>query len=293
VITYPIEHSHKDESSRVEGMRLAVKENIYIISDLQINMLSIRKRDGVIKFLNDVVGTKATSLYLVGDVIDLQVKDMNEEAVEALWLLHRTIADLTSAGLKVTWLLGNHDILLQLLMPPLSTGQGLQIDYYNEREPFELAQNLTLSYRSTRFEYMGKIVHLEHGHIYDLGWVPAPELENVVPLSTKRFVADDWVSNALDLYEAFGSYQDDYPARLLRTGLHLPPTEYARMEAKRLARDGGFDWVILGHFHAPSMEELGDEKIYANSGDSLHHGSYIVLTDGEMRVGDWREIIYS
>lgn len=270
-----------------------MKETIYIMSDLHINMLPARKRDGVIKFLNDVVGAKATSLYLNGDIIDLQAPDMNEEAVEALRLLQRAITKLTRAGVKVTWLLGNHDVLLQLLMPLSSANQGLQIDYYSERTPFELAPNLTLSYRSTRFEYMGKIVYLEHGHIYDLGWVPAPELENVVSLTPQQFLTTDWVRNALDLYEAFGTYRDDYPARLLRTGLFFPPTEYARMEAKRLAREGGCDWVILGHFHAASIEELGDGKIYANAGDSLQHGNYIVLTDGEMRVSDWREIICS
>ena len=54
-----------------------------------------------------------------------------------------------------------------------------------------------------------------------------------------------------------------------------------------------YDWVIFGHFHSPVIEEIGEGKVYANPGDSLQHSNFIVLTQDQIRLGDWREVLHA
>ena len=108
---------------------------------------------------------------------------------------------------------------------------------------------------------------------------------------SRTSLGTDIAENIFTLWDIFQGGGEDYQVRLLRTGSHLPSPLYASREARRIAMANQYDWVIFGHFHSPTIEEIGNGKVYANPGDSLQHGNYIVLSPGRISLGDWREIM--
>ena len=266
-------------------------ERIYILSDLHLNLLKPEKRKLFLMFFERIVSKRATSLYLNGDIIDLMEPSMTRDAREDIRSLAHMLHHMADNGIPIQYILGNHDLPLLFVFPCFRDELLDFIDVHSEREPVEIYPNISLRYRSTNFMHKDKQVYIEHGHIYDLGWVPGRNWMRAWEHASSIQYMDDWVEYVFNLWDIFKQSGEDYDIRILRTGSHLPPTEYVRREGSRLARTSKYDWVILSHFHAPTLEELGNGLIFANPGDSLQHGSYITLVDQEIRVSDWRETL--
>jgi UDP-2,3-diacylglucosamine pyrophosphatase LpxH len=266
-------------------------EKIYIISDIHLNLLKPKKRKLLLKFFEQIVSRQATGLYLNGDIIDFMEPSMSEDARDDIRSFAHILHGLAQNGIPIQYVLGNHDLPLLFLFPSFRAETLEFVDVHSEREPVEVFPNFTLHYRSTDIVFEDKQIYMEHGHIYDLGWVPGRNWNRAWENASSILFTDDWVENIFNLWEIFKQSGEDYDVRILRTGSHLPPAEYVRREGSRLAINSNYDWVILSHFHAPTLEELGNGLIFANPGDSLQHGSYIALVDQEIRVGDWRETL--
>ena len=267
------------------------KERIYVISDLHLNILAPDKRSRFLEFFEKVVSKRATSLFLNGDIIDLMEPSMSQDAQDDIRSFADILHDLANKGIAIQYILGNHDLPLLLLFPSFQEEPPDYIDVHSEREPVEICPNFTLHYRSTNFAYENKQVYMEHGHIFDLGWVPGRNWNRAWGHASSMSLSEDWVENVFILWEIFKESGEDYDIRILRTGSHLPPAMYVSREGNRLALNFNYDWVILSHFHAPALEELGNGRVFTNPGDSLQHGSYIALVDQEIRVSDWRETL--
>ncbi len=101
----------------------------------------------------------------------------------------------------------------------------------------------------------------------------------------------DWMGRLLRLFNEVRGFGEDEQARHARTGSSIPPFDMARYAVRMLERQNPADWYIFGHFHAPTLEMLEGGRRYANTGDSLDNAGYAVLTNGELRLGDWREAV--
>lgn len=268
-----------------------IEERVYILSDLHLNLLPSDKRYQLLEFMNRIVAEKATSLYLNGDIFDLMVPQMEEGAWEDVFKFAQILHKMADNGTHIHYILGNHDLPLLLHFPDFSTSLQDFIDVHSERIPVEIYSNFNLHYRSTSFDFAGKKIYIEHGHIYDLGWVPGKDWNQAWKTAASLELSGPWFENIFKLWEVFQKSGEDYSVRILRTGSHLPPAIYVRREGTRLASTLDYDWVFLSHFHSPLIEELGNERVFANSGDSLQHGSYISLVDQEIRICDWREVL--
>jgi UDP-2,3-diacylglucosamine hydrolase len=53
--------------------------------------------------------------------------------------------------------------------------------------------------------------------------------------------------------------------------------ELERWARERLLEDEALDAVLLGHVHRPVRVEVAPDRFYLNSGDWLHHDSYVVV----------------
>lgn len=51
-----------------------------------------------------------------------------------------------------------------------------------------------------------------------------------------------------------------------------------------LARRDDLDLVVFGHSHRPELEEVRPGRFYLNAGDWLHHRSYAVVSEREIRL---------
>jgi len=61
-------------------------------------------------------------------------------------------------------------------------------------------------------------------------------------------------------------------------------TRAASLEAWAVAKlesEPDLDLVVLGHTHVPRLREVTRGRWYANAGDWVYHGSYLVLREGE------------
>jgi UDP-2,3-diacylglucosamine hydrolase len=74
------------------------------------------------------------------------------------------------------------------------------------------------------------------------------------------------------------------------------PDDRARSRAleswarERLAADPSLDLLVLGHTHVPLVREVEPERWYVNSGDWVHHTSYVILEPGRPpELREWRE----
>jgi predicted phosphodiesterase len=263
----------------------------YILSDLHINLLPVEKRAGLIGFLDTYVANHADRLILNGDIIDLLAKSTIEQTTDCVKLFHDTLVNLTSHGVEVHYIIGNHDLPLLMLFPGFNEQNRNFINVHDELEPFEIERNIFLHYRSWKFSYVSKLAYIEHGHIYDLGWVPGEKWVNAWEKARQINLSDDWMASIMKLWDVFHGFGEDYQARILRTGTHLPSPIYASREAERIGRENKYDLVVLSHFHSPCIEENNGKYIFANPGDSLQHGGYIAIVRDEIRLADWRETI--
>ena len=266
-------------------------ERVYVLSDLHLNLLSPEKRYSLLGFFKKVVSKDATAVYLNGDIVDLMEPEMSDQAMQDIRLLFFLLTSMAEGGIPVHYNLGNHDLPLLLLFPDFKIQNNNYIDVFIDCKPLEISPNFFLHYRTICFNVAETNVYLEHAHIYDLGWVPGDEWTKRWLSGSRTAFGTDIIENIFTLWDIFQGGGEDYQVRLLRTGTHLPSSLYASQEARRIAMANQYDWVIFGHFHSPTIEEIGNGKVYANPGDSLQHGNYIVLTPGQLRLGDWREIM--
>jgi UDP-2,3-diacylglucosamine pyrophosphatase LpxH len=264
-------------------------EAVFVLSDLHFNAIGPDRQAGLVRFLLEVVRRRGARLYLNGDILDY-VRGDRPPAEAAFRLFQRSVDAVRAEGIPVTYVIGNHDLPLVTLLRPASP-EAVE-DVYADREPAELAPGLTLCYRKATLEYAGRRVHVEHGHVYDPGWLmtPAQERSLHVPGQPPPPGAD-WMDVVLGLFAARPAFGEDYRGRRARTGSDIPPFEMARYAVRRLEREDAADWYVLGHFHAPTLESLEGRRRYLNTGDSVANGGYGVLTEGQIRLGDWREAL--
>jgi UDP-2,3-diacylglucosamine pyrophosphatase LpxH len=265
------------------------RDAIFILSDLHFNANSPDRQRNILRFLRDVVRRRARQLVLNGDIIDYVRGDQPPQS-GTFRELQRALDQLLAEGIPVTYIVGNHDLpLITLLRPSDALGPE---DLYADRSSLEIVPGLTLAYRVCTLEYQGRRVHIEHGHVYDPGWLMTPEQQQSLYRAHSPVAeGEDWMGRLLRLFEEAGQFGEDDQGRLVRTGSSLPPIDMARYAVHMLERQKPADWYILGHFHAPTLETLEEGRKYANSGDSLGNGGYAVLTEGQLRLGDWREVL--
>lgn len=66
--------------------------------------------------------------------------------------------------------------------------------------------------------------------------------------------------------------------------------ELLRWARDQLLADDGLDAVLVGHTHVPARVEIAPGRYYLNSGDWIHHDSFVVLPAGEdAYLARWQE----
>jgi len=186
-------------------------------------------------------------LILAGDVIDF-IK-VPEFTLESSEIFKY----LTSLNKKIIYVIGNHDINLMNL-------KNLQIGNFYFCEKYN-------------FEYGGRKHRIVHGHQYDKGIVKQRHFMTIVS------VFHDWIERYFNynLTAAFSSFL---------------------IKIKKLSNiwdiikwNNDIDVLIMGHVHEPEVviwvNKYGQIKTYANSGDWIENKSYILLSEGQVRLKMW------
>jgi UDP-2,3-diacylglucosamine hydrolase len=235
----------------------------YFISDVHLGLGSREtekaKEDRLLQFLRSIRPT-TERLFIVGDLFDFWF----EYRTVIPKGFHRTLTalqDFTDHGIRVDYLLGNHDYWVDDFFK-----QEIGIDVL--AKPYEV-------------KLEGKRIFLHHGDglaQHDLGYkLIKPVLRNRASIFAYR-----WLHPDLGVKLARGSSRS---SREYTSKKDFGEVEGMEAYASSLIA-GGADVVVMGHRHQPLIKTI-DKGVYVNLGDWISFSTYGKFALGKMTLETW------
>lgn len=231
------------------------EQNLIVISDFHLGNPAFMKRRNVVDFFEFVLGQDA-NLCINGDGVDFLQPSM-EIFASYLPVVARQLLSMVSAGKRVYYIIGNHDLFLEHFLYNWGT--------------LEIAPFLNISSG-------GRRIHIEHGHIYDTMFAAYPELY-VKGGRIAGKILNIWPGFFKLLYRI-----EDLMSLLSRKTKREEMSSYLTDAQKLLNR--GFDVVIFGHTHRVENRDING-KIYMNPGAWEDDIRYIHILNGNVAMKKW------
>lgn len=243
---------------------LVKEEHLYIISDLHLgnpSFLQGENLDSFLKYLTE----KNSSLCINGDGIDLLQLSIPKLTRDIHSIL-KGLQDFFAHGKKkIYYVIGNHDVYMEAFLED----SGI----------FNVLPFLDVLSGERR-------IHIEHGHLYDSLFIHFPRLYIQTAKLLGLLVK---ISPALfHLYFKLPEFFSWLPSRK-KLGLPDPPLDSpVFMRAAKELCERGFDTVIFGHTHHCGIQDIWNNKKYANAGswanETVH---YLTIDEGEINLKEW------
>ncbi len=253
-----------------------MSERVFLISDIHIGNPQFDNEELLMDFL-DYVNKEATGLIINGDFLDFQQGPPAKILIDFNGVLSK-IFELAKSEFKIWYIVGNHDILLQNFVVT--------------------SELVNILYPQIDIKIGNRLVHVEHGHLFDRYYRRMPWLYNLgsrllgLGLRFNPRLGDElgYAFNSLQLSRykfsitpASEGYKGDY-------------SEYEEGAKKLLLGKGKKktapkvpDIVTFGHTHRPLVKEFAPNKLYINSGCWIKHATYIEFSDEGVFLGDWKK----
>jgi UDP-2,3-diacylglucosamine hydrolase len=234
----------------------------YFFSDAHLGIGSKendrRKEQSLVQFL-DHVQADGEELFIVGDLFDFWFEYSSVVPKGYVRLLSK-LAQLSDAGIKVTYLAGNHDFWVKSYF---QDELGMRI----ERDPIDRVIH-------------GKKFYLHHGDGLlknDTGYrILKRVLRNKVNIALFSLIHPDlasriarWSSNQSRQYTSKRQYEGDDMA------------DFATAKIR-----SGYDFVVMGHNHIPCKRNI-DGGVYVNLGDWINSQNYAVFDGVSLELKSW------
>lgn len=237
-------------------------QNIYFFSDAHLGIGAPdddrQKERRIVSFL-EAAGADARELFIVGDLFDYWFEYRSVVPKGYVRLLG-TLAGLTDAGISITYLAGNHDFWMR--------------GYLHE----ELG--IAISSEPIERNFNGKRFYISHG-------------DGVDPTDRGYRFLKRVFRNRANI-ALFSLLHPDFASRIARWSSHTSrkhtsqkPREdqYLHEFAAGKIRQG-FDVVVMGHSHVPTIQEVSGGT-YVNLGDWMRHNTYAVFDGRMIRLHSW------
>lgn len=238
-----------------------------MFSDVHLGLGSVessRERERVLlRFLKMIEGERPESLYIVGDLFDYWF-EYRTAIPRAFTRTIGAIASLVDAGVKVEYLIGNHD--------------------FGHRDFFEQEIGVRVHHDDIEREIAGRRCYLAHGDgkaFNDTGYMILKKvLRARISKGLFRLIHPDigigaasYISHRSRGYTAGKDYQGEKPGE--SDGLYA--------FAERKITQEGLQLVVMGHSHRPRRVDLPGGS-YINLGTWLNDRSYLVLDEEMMEL---------
>ena len=235
-------------------------ERLLVVSDMHLGNPYSEARRALGAFF-DYAREGAFDVCINGDGFEILQASFASLAHDSVGVLDR-IRSHVDAGLKVYYVVGNHDIVLEQF---LQSWSNVQIT------PF-----LNVASGDQR-------IRIEHGHLYDPSFLRHPAMYEFL---TK--LAGPFLRLYPDSYRLW-SYWESFHQRLShwRSDDWIERDVYSRAADMLLRR--GFDVVIFGHTHRPLDISLGPGQRYVNSGNWVRGGSFVEVQAGRVVLKHWND----
>ncbi|MBI3003793.1 MAG: UDP-2,3-diacylglucosamine diphosphatase [Ignavibacteriales bacterium] len=242
--------------------RRASRRKTYFFSDAHLGLGSREeereKEQRVVDFLSLVL-QDAEQLFIVGDLFDFWF-EYKSVVPKGYFRLFSKIAELRDAGVRVSFLAGNHDFWLKGYF---RDELGMQVFL----EPIERV------IRGKRF-----LIHHGDGLLKnDTGYkILKSILRNRVNMFLFSLVHPD-IAGAIARWSS----------RKSRQHTSKRPLEEGDMIHHAGQKIGeGFDYVVMGHNHLPQFRKIGN-GVYVNLGDWISENTYAVFDGKKLELKKW------
>lgn len=226
------------------------------------------------------VEANATEFFVLGDIFDFPALKG-----ESIWPRHSDIIlpirSLAGKGIKVTYMIGNHDISLR----------GIELS----------EENFTVTYcdskRPMLRQFFGQSLYIEHGHYYDpLFQDNVYAAIDFLKYLTGQAVDVKMVDFLRDMVRIFQRKPKNKLAELTQkpdepeVGVPERFLKIWDQAAEQLLKKTRCNFVIFGHTHAPGIMRLQTKgQFYVNTGDWVVHSTYVEMDRDGLRLNDWIE----
>jgi UDP-2,3-diacylglucosamine hydrolase len=244
-----------------------VNDPVIFISDAHLGAASREaesaREAALIGFLR-WAGSRSKRLYIVGDLFDFWFKYRSVIPRRAVPVLS-TLRELSSHGVAITWIGGNHDWWL-------GSSPGEIAGITVSREPLDLAEQ-------------GRRIHLAHGDghsgAHDRGY-----------RLLRTVIRARWSESLFrllhpDVAFAFARRFSFLSRSVAESEIAVLDPGFAAFVRARL--DQGFDAVITGHHHVPLHVRMPGGKDWVVLGDWFAHFTYGELAGGVLTLREWRD----
>jgi len=226
---------------------------IYFVSDVHLDIReSPSKREQQFLELLAKIKSEASHLYIVGDLFDFWFE--YKFAVPGAYLsVLAGLLDLTSSGIEVSYIPGNHDFWMRdYLTRQIGvklTDDFHEVEHFNRRILITHGDGLRRDdrgYRFIKFFFRNRLCV----------W-----LYSLLPVDLAYRLAMGTSSAS----RAYTENRDN-----------LDSTDYIEFARRKV--ETGLDAVVMGHVHKPEIVNLGG-GLYVNTGDFFRSFSYVVLDE--------------
>ncbi len=239
---------------------------VYFLSDLHLGapyFPDSRKAEvRVVRFLESI-RHDAETIYLLGDILDYWY-EYRYVVPRGFVRFFGKLAELTDSGVRVVWLIGNHDIWIKDYIP---TELGVEVVDGSIVE-----------------EVQGRRVYMAHGD--GVGRLPRGfrMIRRVFrnPLCQRMYsmIHPRWTvpfAYAWSRHSRANGLPMDAPTHPLLGRLEEFAREYLR-------EDPGIDWFVFGHLHVTCDEEVAPGVRLMVLGEWIRRFSYARMEGGEMTL---------
>lgn len=244
---------------------MATGKATYFLSDLHLGARYFKRPHDVerrvVRFL-DSIKEDAEAVYLVGDVLDYWF-EYKYVVPRGYVRFFGKLAELADAGVKITWLIGNHDIWIFDYLPHelgIEVVDGVLERWIQGRNCFithgDGVGEMSPVFRFIRSMFRNKVCQWLYSGIHPRWSVP---------------FAYKWSSsNRGDHPMADGFKGDDEPL--------------VRFASGHAAAHPGIDYYIFGHRHVLAGHKLASGVSVVILGEWIDLCSYAVMRDGEISL---------
>ena len=247
-------------------MQIPPGKKIYFLSDFHLGapnpQISLQREKRVVQFL-DSIKHGADTIFIVGDMFDFWYEYRKVVPRGFVRLLGK-IAELTDAGIKVHFFVGNHDMWM--------------------KGYFEKELNIPVYFEPKTFEFNNKKFYVGHGD----GLGPGDHGYKFIKKIFRNPVCQ-WLFGILP--PAVGVGIANYMSRSSRATTGQTDDKFLGEEkewliaySKEVLQKEPFDYFIFGHRHLPIDFVLPGNSRYINLGDWIKYDSYAVFDGNQLEL---------
>jgi UDP-2,3-diacylglucosamine hydrolase len=229
-----------------------LRNKTYFFSDAHLGIGTLREDQErelrLVRFL-DFIRRDAEQIFIVGDLFDYWF-EYKTVVPKKYFRLFAKIAEITEKGIRIYFIAGNHDFWIK--------------DYFRTELGMEIHLN------PVEADIRGKRFFIHHGDGLLKGDTGYKILKRILRSKVNIFL--------------FSLVHPDIAGRIARLSSQASRryTSNRAYESKDMTDfagkkiSEGFDFVVMGHNHVPSLQEIGSGT-YVNLGDWIYENTYAVF----------------